>query len=112
HDPATTFEALWKSRSQRVLGGVECAVPCDDHHRLILLLHAARNGALDGVDFQLGWGELTPERRHRIRSTAYSLGAHVPLLLATTDTAFVPGRRTHLRAEGVRGRRGRGRWSA
>lgn len=111
-DPATSFEVLWQSRSRRVLGGVECAVPGDDDHRLVLLLHAVRNGALGGVDFQLGWGELTTEWRHRIRRTAFSLGAHVPFLLATTDEAFVPGRRAHLWAAVVRGRSTTDQWGA
>src|SRR5690625_2191676 len=57
-DPYSSFENLWSDRLTRELGGVPCAVPSDDHHRLILLLHAARNGALRGTDFQLGWGDV------------------------------------------------------
>lgn len=95
-DPFASFEYLWSDRLARELGGVPCAVPSDDHHRLILLLHAARNGDRRGTDFRLGWGDVEGPQRRRIRNAAYAMGAHVPFMLVTTDAGVVPGRHARL----------------
>nr|WP_083882729.1 nucleotidyltransferase family protein [Brevibacterium senegalense] len=111
-DPHVTFEALWQTRQPRELGGAECAVPSDHHHRLILLLHAVRNGALGGVDYRLGWGQLDGPLRSAVRHAAYALGAHVPFLLATTEAEHVPGRSAHLWSTMMRGRPTTEQWAA
>lgn len=111
-DPRSSFELLWADRLTRELGGVVCAVPSDDHHRLILLFHAARNGVSRGADFQLGWGEVDASQRRRIRSGAYAMGGHVPFTLVTTGTAFVPGRHARLWAAVMNNRGTTEQWVA
>lgn len=111
-DPQSSFEYLWADRLTRMLGGLPCAVPSDDHHRLVLLLHAARNGALRGTDFHLGWGDVGSGQRHRIKNAAYAMGGHVPFTLATTGAAFVPGRHARLWAAVVTNRGTTEQWAA
>lgn len=111
-DPQTSFEYLWADRLTRVLGGLPCAAPSDDHHRLILLLHAARNGDRRGTDFHLGWGDVDAVRRRRIKNAAYAMGGHVPFTLVTTDAAFVPGRHARLWAAVVTNRGTTEQWVA
>lgn len=111
-DPGLSFELLWADRSTRELGGVSCAVPSDDHHRLVLLLHAARNGVSGGADFRLGWGDVESSQRQRIRRAAYAMGAHVPFTLVTTAAEFVPGRHARLWAAVMRNRGTTEQWVA
>lgn len=111
-DSHSSFECLWADRITRDLGGVACAVPSDDHHRLILLLHGARNGAGKGTDFQLGWGDVDVAQRQRIRSEAYAMGAHVPFTLVTGGVPYVPGRNARLWAAVVKNRGTTEQWVA
>lgn len=96
--PECAFDAMWAERETRIIGGVECPVPCDDHHRLILLLHAARAGNRSSADFALGWSELSDAHRWRIRRAANLLGAGVPLAIFVDgiNPAQVKGPRVHL----------------
>jgi len=77
------FEELWRERHSLNLAHRPCPVPSVDAQRLVLLLHAARNGALGPADVRLAWSRATPTELGRVQALAVRLHAEVALAAAT-----------------------------
>jgi len=77
------FEGLWSVRNSLDLAHRPCPVPSVDAQRLLLLLHAARNGALGPADVRLAWSSATPTEQGRVQALAVRLQAEVALAAAT-----------------------------
>jgi hypothetical protein len=54
-DAATAFERLWAERHTALIAGTPCPVPSLRAQRLVLIVHAARGGALYHSDIQRSW---------------------------------------------------------
>lgn len=80
-DPAGAFDLLWRSRTERLIGGAPCAAPGPTHEHLIMLLHAARSPGKD-LDILNHWQRLEPQEQAVIRDEAEALGATVGLDVA------------------------------
>ena len=81
--PERAFTKLWRDRTCVPIAHRACHVPTVDAQRLVLLLHAARNGGPDGADVGLAWANATPAERKRVRELATSFDAEVALAGAT-----------------------------
>lgn len=77
------FDELWTERHSLDLAHRLCPVPSVDAQRLLLLLHAARNGALGAADVRLAWSGATPPEQGRVHALAVRLRAEVALAAAT-----------------------------
>ncbi|WP_423773723.1 nucleotidyltransferase family protein [Actinomyces urogenitalis] len=77
------FESLWQDRGTIEIAGVRCPTPSLTAQRLILLLHAARNGQAetDG-DYRRAWEHLGQAGRREVVGLARDLGAQVGLAAA------------------------------
>lgn len=83
-DGDATFELFWSRRRTRILGGAECQVPDLLCQRLLLLVHAARDGSGRAAhDVRVSWTEATEDERTQIDALADELGGRVPVALAT-----------------------------
>lgn len=76
------FDLLWMGRSDAKIAHRPCAVPGHTAHRLILLLHAARDLPLYQEEVEAVWGRASREEQTRIRELARDLDAEVPLAAA------------------------------
>ena len=77
------FAALWRERRHQAIAHRPCLVPSLDAQRLILLLHAARNGGSHSEDVAQSWTNATADGQERIRELAANLRAEVALAAAT-----------------------------
>lgn len=77
------FDRLWIDHRVHPIAHRHCAVPSVDAQRLVLLLHAARNGQTRADDVRDCWTTATETERKRVRTLAKELGAEVPLASAT-----------------------------
>lgn len=81
------FAALWRERRSQDIANRPCAVPCLDAQRLILLLHAARNGGTRSPDVAQSWTAATAFEQARVGALAATLRAEVALAGATGHLA-------------------------
>ena len=93
--PDAAFERLWADRRTVTIGGYPCTVPSVAAQRLILILHAARGGALDGADIRNAWGRATAEQRAELDALAADLRAQVALAAGTGRLEQHRGHREH-----------------
>ena len=92
-DPSTAFERLWAERHTVIIAGMPCLVPSLTAQRLVLLVHAARGGALHHSDIQRSWISATAGERTEVQRLADELGAEVALAAATGRLEEYQGRR-------------------
>lgn len=76
------FDELWVERSQVEIAHLPCTVPSQTAHRLILLLHAARDLSQYHDEVASVWGRASSEEQTRLRWLARRLDAEVPLAAA------------------------------
>lgn len=79
------FERLWRDRTTQEIAHRPCQVPSQDAQRLVLLLHAARNGGSTSADVDPAWTDASADQRQRISRLAGDLDAEVALAAATGD---------------------------
>lgn len=89
------FERLWRDRTTQEIAHRPCQVPSQDAQRLVLLLHAARNGGATSADVPLAWTNATQAARDRIARLAADLGAEVALAAAIGQLSRYAHRREH-----------------
>lgn len=77
------FAVLWSERRSQDIAHWPCPVPSLDSQRLILLLHAARNGGTHSQDVTQFWTNATVVEQARVRELADTLRAEVALAAAT-----------------------------
>jgi hypothetical protein len=82
-DAPTAFERLWAERHTVLIAGTPCPVPSLRAQRLVLIVHAARGGALHHSDIQRSWHFATEEERAAVQQLADELGAEVALAAGT-----------------------------
>lgn len=82
-DPTAAFDRLWREAIGFEVGSVYCPVPAVTAQRLILLLHAARGGGLEGADHARTWLDATEQEREEVRQLAREFDAEVALAAAT-----------------------------
>jgi hypothetical protein len=82
-DASTAFERLWEERHAVPIAGTPCPVPSLRAQRLVLIVHAARGGALTHSDIQRSWYFATEEERAAVQHLADELGAEVALAAGT-----------------------------
>lgn len=99
-DAATAFERMWSERQTTLIAGTPCPVPSLRAQRLVLIVHAAREGALQHSDIQRSWTLATEEERAALLHLAYEVGAEVALAAGTG------------RLQEYKGARGYGLWRA
>lgn len=93
-DAAAAFDRLWADRHLTDLAGMPCAVPSVPAQRLLLIVHAARSGALEHRDIRMSWAEASDEQRDELVRLADELGAGVALAAGTgrlDEFAGLPG---------------------
>ncbi len=81
--PHLAFAELWRGRHIQEIAHWPCAVPSLDAQRLLLLLHAARNGGPAAADVGPAWTAATAAEQDRVLQLAASLRAEVALAGAT-----------------------------
>ncbi|GGB69979.1 2-nitropropane dioxygenase [Knoellia flava TL1] len=77
------FDRLWADRHVSDIAGVACPVPSLAAQRLLLIVHAARAGALASPDVRRSWDEATDEEREELLALARDVGAEVALAAGT-----------------------------
>jgi len=81
--PERAFADLWRDRTSTEIAHRACHVPTVDAQRLVLLMHAARNGGPASPDVGPCWTNATPAEQERVSELAAALGAQVALAGAT-----------------------------
>lgn len=81
--PAQAFERLWRDRVTEEIAHRSCTVPDPEHHRLILLLHAARDMERHANDAEMLWEGTTASQREGLLRLAMELDSEVALAAAT-----------------------------
>jgi len=81
--PHLAFAELWRDRTDTHIAHRACPVPSLDAQRLVLLLHAARNGGRESADVGPAWTTATALEQDRVRRLADTLRAEVALAGAT-----------------------------
>lgn len=76
------FAAMWQEQDEVQIAHVTCSVPSLTHHRLLLLMHAARNLGDRDEEAQNLWSALTPEDQGEVWGSARLLKAEVALAAA------------------------------
>ena len=89
------FELLWSERRSQDIAHRPCSVPSLDAQRLILLLHAARNGGAKSPDVAQTWTAATTVEQARVRSLAAKVHAEVALAGATGNLGEYADRREY-----------------
>lgn len=89
-DPAAVFEHLWRERTARVVSGRPVPVPGLDGQRLVVIVHAARDGGRGRPDVRHLQDTLSPEEWERLRSLAATLDAEAAWDVATGED-LAPG---------------------
>lgn len=77
--PERAFADLWRERQTKEISGRQCPVPDVDAQRLLLLLHAARNGGPASADVGPTWTHATVAEQARVRDSASAFDAEVAL---------------------------------
>jgi len=77
------FAEFWRERRSIHIAHRPCKVPSLDAQRLVLLLHAARNGGAQSPDVAPSWTNATTMEQGRVRELAATLRAEVALAGAT-----------------------------
>jgi len=77
------FERLWADRHTVIIAGLPCSVPSVTAQRLLLIVHAARGGALHHPDIRRSWDDATDEQRAAVQGLAVDIGAEVALAAGT-----------------------------
>ena len=77
------FAVLWRGRRSQEIAHQPCTVPSLDAQRLVLLLHAARNGGARSPDVEQSWTAASACEQARVCALAASLRAEVALAGAT-----------------------------
>ena len=94
-DPEEAFEALWRERGTSVIAGYSCWVPSISAQRLIVILHAAREGSPTHPDIRRAWNAASAEERRHVEQLAIELQAEVALAAGTGRLADHLGARGH-----------------
>ena len=81
--PERAFAELWFARTSIDIAHRACPAPSLDAQRLVLLLHAARNGGPASPDVGPCWTNATLAEQKRVSELAAPLGAEVALAGAT-----------------------------
>lgn len=81
--PDEAFAELWRGRRDQDIAHRPCPVPGVVAQRLLLLLHAARNGQPESADVRRSWTSATTLEQDRVRELAATLRAEVALAGAT-----------------------------
>lgn len=81
--PNRAFAAFWAERHPTVIADRPCPVPSVNAQRLLLLLHAARNGGPASADVRSAWTRATAGEQARVSDLAAAFGAEVALAGAT-----------------------------
>lgn len=81
--PERAFTDLWRERQSKGIAGRQCPGPDVDAQRLLLLLHAARNGGPASADVGPTWTSATVAQKARARDLAFAFGAEVALAGST-----------------------------
>lgn len=81
--PERAFTDLWRERQTKGIAGRPCPVPSVVAQRLLLLLHAARNGGPASADVGPTWTSATVAQQARVRELASASGAEVALAGST-----------------------------
>ena len=82
-DASVAFERLWEGRHVVLIAGTPCFVPSVTAQRLVLIVHAARGGALHHSDIERSWTLATDDERVAVQHLADELGAEVALAAGT-----------------------------
>lgn len=82
-DASDAFDRLWSERHPAELAGVPCPVPSLPAQRLLLIVHAARSGALRHPDIRRCWVDATDTQRDEVVRLADDIGASVALAAGT-----------------------------
>lgn len=77
------FDRLWADRHLVDIAGVPCPVPSLVAQRLLLILHAARGGALASPDVRRSWDDASVDEREEVMALARDVGAEVALAAGT-----------------------------
>lgn len=89
------FDRLWADRHLVDIAGVPCPVPSLVAQRLLLILHAARGGALASPDVRRSWDDASVEEREELMALARDVGAEVALAAGTGRLGGFAGRPGH-----------------
>ena len=81
-EPAQAFDHLWESRITVEIAHREVPAPDQSAHRLIVLLHSARNPGQRTPEITAAWHALTEHERLAVRAEAAVLGAGTALAAA------------------------------
>ena len=92
-DASAAFERLWAERHTVLIAGTPCLVPSVTAQRLVLIVHAARGGALHHSDIERSWTLATDDERAAVQHLADELGAEVALAAGTGRLEEYEGRR-------------------
>ena len=92
-DASVAFERLWAERHMVLIAGTPCFVPSVTAQRLVLIIHAARGGALHHSDIERSWTLATDDERLAVQHLAHELGAEVALAAGTGRLAEYEGTR-------------------
>lgn len=84
-DPAAVFEHLWRERTVRVISGRPVPVPSLDGQRLVVVVHAARDGGRGRADVRHLRDTLSPAEWDRLRTLAAVLDAEAAWDVATGE---------------------------
>lgn len=85
-DAAGTFEKWWADRRAIELGGATVHTLSPIDQRVLLLLHAARNGETPrNHDFNTTWVEASEPERRALEKRVIELGGRTPLMILTDD---------------------------
>ena len=82
-DAPGAFERFWADRHMVTIAGLPCSVPSVTAQRLLLIVHAARGGAIGHLDIRRSWGDATDEQRTAVQELAVDAGAEVALAAGT-----------------------------
>lgn len=77
------FDVLWRGRGTQQIAHRACVVPGVVAHRLILLLHAARDLERYASDVDLAWEQASEDERTQLKRLAQEMRAEVALAAAT-----------------------------
>lgn len=82
-DPVRAFELMWQAAHTTDIAHRACSVPSVGYQRLLLLLHAARNGGPSSDTTRRLWGDADDAVRAEVLRLAGELRAEVALAAAT-----------------------------
>lgn len=82
-EPTEFFDELWRSRSSRLIAGVDCTIPSSRHQALLIALHAGRDPERGASDVAQLREALPSEAWQRLRDDAVRFKAGLALAAAT-----------------------------